>query len=51
MNITAEKIQQNWIDLENIIKTHIDEPRRSQLLEFYSKYSERIMMMPAAHKK
>jgi hypothetical protein len=51
MNITAEKIQQNWVDLENIIKTHIDEPRRSQLLEFYSKYSERIMMMPAAHKK
>ena len=51
MNITAEKIQQNWIDLENIIKTHIDEPRRSQLLEFYLKYSERIMMMPAAHKK
>ena len=51
MNITAEKIQQNWIDLENIIKTHIDEPRRSQLLEFYLKYSERIMMIPAAHKK
>ena len=51
MNLTAEQIQQNWIDLEETIKSYISEPRRSQLLEFYSKYSERIMMMPAAHKK
>ena len=51
MSLTAEQIQQNWIDFEETIKVYISEPRRSQLLDFYSKYSERIMLMPAAHKK
>lgn len=51
MKLTAEQIQQNWIDFEETIKAYISEPRRSQLLDFYSKYSERIMMMPASHKK
>lgn len=51
MKLTAEQIQHNWINFEETIKTFISEPRRSQLLEFYSKYSERIMLMPAAHKK
>jgi hypothetical protein len=51
MELTAEQIQQNWSSLEEIIKTHIEEPRRTELLNFYSKYSERIAMMPAAHKK
>ena len=51
MNLTAEQIQENWIDFEETIKTFISEPRRSQLLDFYSKYSERIMLMPASHKK
>jgi len=49
--LSAEQIQQNWIDFEETIKSYISEPRRSQLLDFYSKYSERIMLMPAAHKK
>ena len=51
MKLTAEQIQQNWIDLEETIKEYITEPRCSQLLDFYSKYSERIMLMPASHKK
>jgi hypothetical protein len=51
MKLNAEQIQQNWIDLEETIKVYISEPRRSKLLDFYSKYSERIMLMPAAHKK
>jgi hypothetical protein len=51
MKLTAEQIRQNWIDFEETIHSYISEPRRSQLLEFYSKYSERIMLMPAAHKK
>ena len=51
MNLTAEQIQNNWMDLEETIKVFISEPRRSQLLDFYSKYSERLMLMPAAHKK
>ena len=51
MKLSAEQIQQNWIDLEETIKSYIAEPRRSQLLDFYDKYQERIVMMPAAHKK
>jgi len=51
MNISAEQIQHNWIDLEETIKSYISEPRRSQLLDFYNKYSERLILMPAAHKK
>ena len=51
MKLTAEQIQQNWIDFGEIIKSYISEPRRSQLLDFYSKYSERVMLMPASHKK
>ena len=51
MKLTAEEIQNNWIDLEETIKVYISEPRRSQLLDFYSQYSDRIMMMPASHKK
>jgi hypothetical protein len=51
MKLTAEQIQANWIDLEETIKTFIEEPRRSQLLDLYSKYSERIILMPASHKK
>jgi hypothetical protein len=51
MKLTAEQIQENWIDFEETIKAYISEPRRSKLLDFYSKYSERIMLMPASHKK
>lgn len=51
MNLTAEQIQQNWIDLEETIKTFIEEPRRSKLLDFYQKHGERISIMPASHKK
>jgi len=51
MKLTAEEIQNNWTDLEETIKSYISEPRRSQLLDFYSQYAERIMMMPASYKK
>jgi hypothetical protein len=51
MQLNAQEIQNNWIDLEETIKAYISEPRRSQLLDFYQKYQERIIMMPAAHKK
>jgi hypothetical protein len=51
MNLNAEQIQYNWGVLEEYIKTYISQPRQSQLLEFYNKYQERIMLMPASHKK
>jgi hypothetical protein len=51
MKLTAEQIQKNWNDLLLVISNEISSPRREKLLEFYKTYSERLMMMPAAHKK
>ena len=51
MNLTAEKIQSNWVEFMSNIDTHISSPRKEKLVEFYEKYQERIMLMPAAHKK
>lgn len=48
--LTAEQIQQNWGDFLGAIELHIDSPRKEKLLEFYKKYEERFMMMPASHK-
>jgi hypothetical protein len=49
--LSAEQIMSNWDTFISNIDTHISEPRRSKLKEFYLKYQERIMMMPASHKK
>jgi len=51
MKLTAEQIQANWEEFCKNIETYISSPRKEKLLEFYEKYAERIMMMPAAHKK
>ena len=51
MNLTAEQIQGNWDTFTSNIKTHITGDRKQALLDFYNKYQERIMLMPAAHKK
>ena len=53
MKLSAENIQSNWkIFLSNIEK-HISDKkdRKQKLLNFYKKYEERIILMPAAHKK
>jgi len=51
MNLTAEQIQDNWKELLSYIEEYISEPRKDKLLEFYEQYAERLMLMPAAHKK
>ena len=51
MSLTAEKIQSNWIEFKSNIITHIKGERASKLLDFYEKYEDRIILMPAAHKK
>jgi len=51
MELTAEQIQDNWVTLMSYISKHISSPRRGKLIEFYNKYQERLMMMPASHKK
>ena len=51
MKLTAEQIQQNWIEFLSNIEQHITGDRKDRLLEFYNKYEDRIILMPAAHKK
>lgn len=51
MRLTAEQIQDNWNKFLSIIDEHISEPRCSELKTFYEQYAERIMLMPASHKK
>jgi hypothetical protein len=51
MKLTAEQILENWEEFLGNIETYITGDRKDQLLTFYEKYAERIMMMPAAHKK
>ena len=51
MNLTAEQIQENWNTLISYIETYITGERKQKLIEFYEKYQERVMLMPAAHKK
>ena len=51
MKLTAEKIQHNWAEFKNNITTYISNERASKLLDFYEKYEDRIILMPAAHKK
>jgi hypothetical protein len=51
MKLTAEQIQENWNDFMSYIETYISEPRKTALKNFYEKYAERIMLMPASHKK
>jgi hypothetical protein len=51
MKLTAEQIQNNWNKFLSIIDDYISESRRSNLKAFYEQYAERIMLMPASHKK
>jgi hypothetical protein len=51
MKLTAEQIKENWDSLMSCIDAYIAEPRRTQLKEFYNKFQERIIMMPASYKK
>jgi hypothetical protein len=51
MNFTAEQIQGNWNELIDYIEKYISEPRKENLIQFYKTYEDRIILMPAAHKK
>ena len=49
--LSAEQLQSNWRELIKVIETHISSPRKEKLLEFYNKYEERLILLPASHKK
>ena len=51
MKLNPKQIQDNWEIFLNNIEVHITGERKQKLLDFYKKYEERIMLMPAAHKK
>ena len=51
MKLTAEQIQANWDIFIGNIESYITGDRKQKLIEFYKKYEERIILMPAAHKK
>jgi hypothetical protein len=51
MNLTAEQIQANWDELMVYINSYISSPRKEKLIEFYKKYENRILLIPASHKK
>ena len=51
MTLTAEQIQANWIEFNINIDTYITGDRKQLLLDFYSKFEDRVILMPAAHKK
>ena len=51
MKLTAEQIQANWETFNTNITTYIKGERSKKLIEFYEKYQERVMLMPASHKK
>ena len=51
MKLTPEQIQDNWNELMRVIETNISSPRKEKLLEFYEQYAERLILMPASHKK
>ena len=51
MTLTAEQIQDNWSKLMDLIDKFISSPRKENLINFYKKYQDRLMLMPASHKK
>jgi hypothetical protein len=51
MNFTAEQIQENWATFILNIESYISSPRKEQLLNFYYKNQDRLILMPASAKK
>lgn len=51
MKLSAEQLQKEWETLINYINKHITGERKEHLLNFYNKYQERLILMPAAHKR
>jgi len=51
MKLEAKQIQENWIEFNLLIETHITGERKQKLLDFYSKFEDRIILMPASNNK
>jgi len=51
MKLTAEEIGENWDMFLSYINKYISSPRKEKLLDFYKKFEERLILMPASYKK
>lgn len=51
MKLTAEQIKKNWDIFEKYINDYITGERKEKLINFYRKYQDRIILMPASYKK
>ena len=51
MKLSAEQIEENWNTFNYYIEKYISSPRKEKLLGFYKKFEDRLVLMPAAHKK
>jgi hypothetical protein len=49
--LSAEEILMNWEEFIEVIKSNITGERKEKLLDFYNRHKNRIMIMPASHKK
>ena len=49
MKLSAEKIQANWIEFNSYIEYYITGDRKQKLLDFYTKFEDRLILMPAAN--
>jgi hypothetical protein len=50
MTLNEEQLLANWERFLGYIENHISNPRKQQLLDFYNKYEERFILLPASHK-
>jgi hypothetical protein len=50
MTLNEEQLLSNWKQFLGYIETYISEPRKQKLLDFYNKYDERFVLLPASHK-
>jgi hypothetical protein len=50
MVLNEEQLLNNWEKFLGFIKNEIAEPRKQQLLDFYNKYEERFILLPASYK-
>jgi len=51
MELKPEEIKGNWEKLMGYISQYISSPRKEKLLDFYKKYEDRLILMPASHRK
>jgi len=50
MILNEEQLLENWQQFLGYIKQYITGDRKQRLLEFYNKYEERFILLPASHK-